>query len=151
MAKRTTFLAPLPQGGFDTRTSTSRSYTHAIIVRPSYEAALKGANQPHGWAADNFAYYQRELDPATRRFSHSDANLSEMAEVVAKHGTAAAYVEALRLEAVAQVEARKAEGYYDRFQAVTWCGRLDLAQKALCQYQAKEYYAEARMVPTQVK
>lgn len=146
----TTFLATDPTGAVHQRKSENRTYTHAILVRPSYEAALKYASthQPYP-DVPNFEYYSKVVN-GTSPYSQSESEIATAKDHVDGCADASAYMVKMSARRVADVEARKAKGDFDTFQARTWCGRPDLAQKELATA-ARFSYAEVLMVEVTVK
>lgn len=143
--------AILPDGRVAKRTSLNRVYPYCVAVRDSYEYALMAAKQWLKVDADNYGYYLRELDPATRRYSQSEKQLAEFADEVAGCPGANAYCAKLIAKRVAAVEKAKAEGRYERWGVLGWNGRLDLAQKLCDSARAKPFYAETVIVETKVE
>lgn len=150
------YIATDANGLTHTRSTKSRSYTHMVVIKRSYDAAIAAASDRH-WAktdASNFDYYLRIAEgrsshyPSTRycpqyperydaaaiadeeaRLSASDAAKVVEAKAVVEGHTVASYVAQQLAKRLARVEALKAEGYYDRWCDAGWCGRLDLAHK----------------------
>lgn len=167
MAK-TKYTATAPNGTVHTR-STERTYTHCVMVRPSYEYDLALADKDTKYDADNYAYYAREAarpdytaahlptyaqawtpEAQAQRVAQEQANIQERRDLVAKYPTLAAYVAAQRAERVASVESKRAAGYYEDYLDAGWCGREDLARKSVAQHQGPRY-AEVIMVPAVAK
>lgn len=150
------YFAIDPNGVTHTRTS-DRIYSHAVVAKHSYDRALAMANDK-GWARtdrSNFDYYcqiaagnhpyaKKHWDEvayaahkktvewiADYNARMDAANAEDLANAIERTQghTAESYCEAKRLERVASVEAKKADGYYDRFFCEGWCGRADLAHK----------------------
>jgi hypothetical protein len=163
---KTNYIATDAAGGIHKRSTESRAYTHTVVVKGGYEAALASAKSP-GWAktdASNFDYYLRIAEgrsahyPSKRwcaaprhtpeQIAQEDADLavSDAAKVaVAKletdGRTVDQYVAIQRDQRIKRVEARKAAGDFDTWKNAGWCGRLDLAQKLAASEAAKGDYA----------
>jgi hypothetical protein len=140
-----------------TRTS-ARVYTHMVAVRPSYDYAISRARR-HGKNdasnfAENFAYYTQQIAQGgyyttpqswhtPESFAAENARHVERA-IEALHGAATAdeYAAIMIAKAVADVEAKKAEGYYDTLGSAGWCGRPDLADKLAAKERGEPWNAE---------
>ena len=124
---RTTYTAIDPAGRTHTRTTASRSYTHTVVSKRSYQAALADAQSKQSYDMDlrNFKFYAENADRHPER--------------VAGH-TPESYAEAQRAARVASVEAQKAKGFFDEYVNWGWCGRADLALKLLAKAQGSTWY-----------
>lgn len=111
---RTTYLAILNGNVVGKRTSENRVYTHVVVGRPDYDADMKRADCDWSYQGSDFDYFASQGDT-----KHGGCN------------SAAEYMAKKRADRVAEVEAKKAAGHYDKFEALTWCGRIDLAHKQL--------------------
>lgn len=124
MARRT--LSVTHNGQTFTR-STERIYTHVILVRSDYQrerdSAISWAIQS---ARDNYPFYVKEANPATREYNHFD--MARIAAIAAL--TIDQYVQQTSDAAAAKIDARRDDGDYDRFGVLEWCGRNDLAHNA---------------------
>lgn len=158
MAK-TTHIARDRNGFEHRRASQSRVYSHTVVARPSYRAALMLAAEIDKTDRGNFAYHhdlatkgERDLgrgmvtrldsfgrDPEVERAKH----IAELAGAA----TAEEYATAKRDARVAKIEELKAKGYYDAFQNLGWCGRLDLAQKLAAKEGGSAYWEEVTILP----
>lgn len=117
------------------RTTQSRTYTHAVVVLEDVEADRKAA---YGYVAtkhdrENFNYQTEVatagLDHEHMRWCTEAQRIERLAEAVAEiAGGFDGYVARRRDKEIASFEDRLARGYYTPG-VVTWCGRLDLAQK----------------------
>jgi hypothetical protein len=130
-------------GTIHKRTSESRTYTHAVVARPSYEAAISRLDNKalEKINRNNFAYHMAyvngtsqwlERDCWESEQQHQKRTAREIARSVdALEGckTADEYVAMVRRFALDRIEGAHAIGFYDTFQCVGWCGRLDLAHK----------------------
>lgn len=148
------------------RTSEGRVYTHCVAVRQSYAHALAEANRVDAKSdARNFAWYAEsaaqtvgvEYQPKTWAERGSTLRTTPTAQTIARAqailagcATVAEWSEAQRAQRVANVEANKAAGQFDRWSVLGWCGREDLARKLLNGDAAKPYYAEAEILPATV-
>lgn len=156
-----------PLGVEHTRNSP-RIYTHAVIARPSYDNALHSAqNNGTIMAAthkSNFHYYRRILGLEPRPANdHRNVRPSWMTEEAfarqqegdKRHAeeslmgaeTLDAYVAACVARRIADVEDAKVKGYYDRFDALGFCGRADLAAKLVASTNA--YWTDFIILPVQ--
>ncbi len=149
---RNKFTATDAAGVVHTRTSDNRTYSHTVVVLPSYEFDLARANRADLKSeARTFAYYQAIAagnDPYPGRCFRSESrgdsaesiaeeqarvaaeNAKRVADaqaVVAATPTAEAYSAAEKAKRVAHVEQYMAAGYFETWQNVGWCGRRDLA------------------------
>lgn len=146
-----------------TRNSQNRVYTHCVVAKPSYEAALRAAD---AWApqhGSNFAYYTEELADgctghvyryhaeseesyAARAAAQSAERKAHYTEELGGDTNRAAYIARKIAEEKAAIEKMRAEGYYDRWDVVGWCGRLDLAQKLASSKLCNSYWATTAVV-----
>lgn len=151
MAKATKFIAALPDGSFATRSSQSKVYTFCVAVRDSYENALKVAGAHYDVDASNYKYYVRELNPATQVYAHSPSYLADIAKKIEGIASAKEFMAAEAARRVAYVEARKADGYYDRWGVLGWCSRHDLAIKLANSQGSSAHFAEAAICAVEIK
>lgn len=152
MAKKVTLTATLPDGTTATRT-TARTYTHLVAGRRSYEHALALANATSGRVQDGKNW---DWDAACaagtyeypRQYSEADKveRQAKAAKFIAANPDRAAYVARKHSEWVARVEAEREAGAFDSWGAITWCGRPDLAAKALATEGKSAWWAETRIV-----
>jgi hypothetical protein len=151
--RKVTFTAVDPMGIVHRRTSDRRTYTHTVVGKRSYAAALAAVTAKHWRASDvqNF-HYQTAIaegrDPypsknwcserhtteqivatQVRVDAENAARLIKARAEIAPHADAEAYAVAMQIERIADVDKANAEGGYDRYDNLGWCGRLDLAQK----------------------
>lgn len=156
---KTTYTVTAPTGEVLTRTSQNRIYTHAIIGRHSYEAAMQRANRISAVDKDNHDFYVEMANETHRLAERREWHTVEQhAAEIAKYKTLAAqapnrdaYAELQRSIRVQAVEALKKSGFYERFVAMTWCGRPDLAQKELGKYSSAGSYVDVQAVPVTIK
>lgn len=111
-----------------TRNSKERTYTHVIVVRDSYEYALEQAKKEGRYDRQNYKQYTITNDPKVAGLTEDE------------------YVAKVIADKVARVEAKKANGDFDSYGQVGWCGRPDLAQKKLSSESGKPYWAEVHAV-----
>lgn len=154
---KTSYLVTAPNGQTFSRTTASRAYTHTVIAKLSHAHALENAKST-GWARtdrSNFNYYQGIIKNGGQGFYRHSAMTDEQyaARCVAEKahaeeatrglalGQADEFVAILREERIARVAEHLAEGYYDIYHNLGWCGRLDLAQK-LANKNSSGYYHE---------
>lgn len=160
---KTTHLATLPCGAIAKRVSASRVYPFVLAGRLSYDHALRHAKDP-AWTKgdrDAFKFYAEEASrepgvPFTvhvtgcaRPWSYdktlSAQEIARSAERVAGH-TAETYAQERQADRAAKVEADKAAGVYNRWSALTWTSRRELAAKA---QGGMHGYAEFRILETE--
>ena len=139
----TKFTAIDPAGKTHTRTSKTRTYTHTVFALPSSVTAVLWANSKEARKRhrENFAYYT-EMTSGTSSFL--DKRFYETAEQNAERRASAMenavktldgcqnaneYEAKMVLRDLQGIQKRRAEGYYDTYQNMGWCGRADLAQK----------------------
>lgn len=148
MAKKIKLSATLPDGTIATRT-TARTYTHVIAVRPSWEAAIRRANADNTPArhASNWGFYQARLNGEKLYSDTPEKARAEAIEKLGGHETLEAFAAAKLQEALARVEAAKAAGEYDSWGALTWCGRLSLAQNELAKARKGDWWAQSEIAP----
>lgn len=147
---RTTFIAVDPTGAEHTRTSRSRTYTHAILVRDCAVKAMARAQEVKVFEVKNGQFYLDHLDALTpRERERSRRMLVEACGTV--EVTAQQFAEARRDQAVKLTQAAIDRGDYDAFKAVSWCGRPDLVEKRRQEWDCTDYRAEVIAVPVTVK
>jgi hypothetical protein len=151
MAKKLTVTAP--DGTVLTR-KTDRTYTHAILVRRSYENALARASKPSAVDGENWQFHL-EMGAGTHELAQKkswqteERHAAELAGHKARadqYSTREAAIEGERQARIAAIEALKKSGHFDRWGALTWCGRPDLAAKELAKAQADASNADVRAV-----
>lgn len=143
MARATIFYAKLPDGTVAKRSSQTRTYTHCVAIRESFEHALKRAEDAPirrlheknyrydlACAAGMHEHAQfAENDPAWKRAS------AERCIALAKATTARwgddveSYLDERQQQEIAAVYAERDAGRFDRWGVVGWNSRLDLAEK----------------------
>lgn len=158
----TKFTATAPNGQIVTRSSKTKTYAFAIIVRDSYEIALASAQRAGlgDVVASNFAHYRAYLDGTSRflarkSYETDDAKFAARTAYDVENATNALggaatvedYREMLRAKAVAHVEAAKVEGKYDDYGAYAWSSRRDLAEKAAQEARNRGVFAEVIITP----
>ena len=111
-----------------TRNSKERTYTHVIVVRDSYEYALYQAQKEGRYDRQNYKQYTITNDPKVEGLTEDE------------------YVAKVIADKVARVEEKKANGDFDSYGQVGWCGRPDLAQKKLRSESGKPHWAEVHAV-----
>lgn len=153
MTKRTTFTAIAADGSAHTRTSKNRTYTYAILTRRSYEHALAQASQISTTDKKNHDFHVAmangtdalSVKPDYRSQEDHDRQMAGYKAHAAEAPNRDAYAVMKRDARVLAVEAMKKSGVYDRWSAITWCGRPDLASKELSRAHANPHYADAVM------
>jgi hypothetical protein len=108
MMPKNRHTATAPCGTVLHRNSDSRTYTHCVAIRSTFESAEAYA---HRWYSDR----PKERD---------------------------GYIEACRK--------RRDEGYYDKYRAYGWNGRLDLAEKLKRELMRGDSYADVVILPATV-
>ena len=131
---KTIHTATLPDGSVAKRTSKSRTYSHVVVGQVSYEAALRSAKvrDPH---VSHFRYLSKcasvqpgETYPEPGFSFPVDAKAhAEGVAMLEATPTRDGYVDAKVAAAVAAVEARRAAGDFDKWEALTWASRFSLA------------------------
>ena len=144
MTKKQTLTVTLPNGETDSRT-TARTYTHAVVASRSIERIRS-----------DFATEIARQEETLEGLLDTEANEKRMAELAERFESYT--VEQGRADTLRSIETT--EGYLARHAeelaafeadpqpewfALTWCGRLDLAEKALNTSQA-DFFTEARIV-----
>jgi len=149
-----------PAGVTHTRNSTSRTYSHAVIARRSYDSALASAEARRD---PNYDYYRAIADGTSRHlvaysYRTAEQHAARLKAVVATalaHLDGAdsreAYVAAKRAEAVARVEADEAAGEFDGWAVLGWAGRPDLADKLAASSRNRGCWADVTVVEAQRK
>ncbi|MDX0267663.1 hypothetical protein GOC13_07450 [Sinorhizobium meliloti] len=166
MAKKT-YIVTDPKGVQHTR-KTDRVYTHAVVAQRSFDHDFCNAAALWPVDANNFEYSQKivasngecsalKIYPtydaaAVERIHTENANRLERATVeVELHKTARAYQEAKAKERVANVNDKRAKGFYDQWFVLGFCGRRDLAEKLRASNLNGGYYAEAVIIDAHLK
>jgi len=161
------FEIDLPNGKIGKRSSKSRTYSHAVIAQRSYEDAIRVASKPSkellAVRASNYRHHLSYVDgsngdlqprewhlktpEAKARFDESCA-----AKIVASQkrlegcACAADYQEKVRLDALAYVEAQRANGVYEAWEVLGWQSRPDLSQTLAAKYRNRGFYRDVRIV-----
>lgn len=136
------------------RNSKGRIYTHCVIARPSYEAALRFARADDAGDVRTYWYY-RSATPYSHDFIGGDRVqvgddvYFSPTEFEADFPTPESYQDYLRDVRIAEVERRREEGEFDNFIALAWTGRRDLAAKRYDQ-ESKRSWAEVIVLKAEV-
>lgn len=154
-----------------TRTS-KRTYTHAVIVRRSYDRAIENAYAAAAskHVASNWEYGTRyagmtreqalaaidanpEIRPDMRAFYYRDLDteLPKHTALKAEHPTVESYRAAKLASELAEIEADKAAGRFETFGALAWCGRRDLALKEQSRELSGGRWAEVLVAEAEVE
>lgn len=137
------------------RRKSDRTYTHAVVVRSSYENHLATAQALHGTDAANYSYFVREASATVEQFLsrtpwHSEAQaahaIADAQEQIKGITTLDEYRAAKRAERIATVEAEKIAGRFDTFGVIGFCGRRELAESLAAQNRGKAWWAEVLIV-----
>ena len=147
-----------PAGKTHTRTSASRTYSHAVIGRRSYDSALASAEARRD---PNYGFHRAVADGTALHLAayswqtadqHAARLKAEVAEALAHLDGAdsrEAYVAAKRAKAVAAVQADRAAGKFDEWAVLGWAGRPDLADKLAAR--SGHYWVDVTVVEAQRK
>jgi len=157
MAKKT-YLVVDPNG-VEHKRKTDRVYTHAVVVRPSYEFDLAQADRD--WEVDgrNWQFYVKMardgFSGAAPQYNwetpeYLEKTKAEYAERAAAFSNVQEAIAAGRAKRVSNVEKAKANGEYDKYGVLGFNGRLDLAQKAASAAQGGRW-AEVKILPAKLK
>lgn len=166
MPRKTIFTATDSNGFVHKRSTESRAYTHTVVVRGGYQHDLAGAADK-AWdksMVSNFEYYlaiaeDRSPYYPTKRYraenpagwtaeqiaeeeaylTAGDAESKAKAVREVEGHTVRSYVDAQRRDRIAAVEAKKAEGHYEKWLNAGWCGRLDLADKLAAKHRIGDH------------
>lgn len=150
----------------DTRTSQSRDYTHAVVVKNSesyhWNRAYNRAGNPYWQSGDrsNFDYATRRASqtpgvPFTvhvtgcvRPWSYEDTiSAEEHAAACAEiEGGFGAYIERKRQVEIAKFEERKAAGVFEAYGVIGYCSRRDLAEKLAAKERAHPWHDDVQIV-----
>ena len=107
---------------------TNRTYTHVILAKRDFTQDQARSIQEAVYSARlNYPYYVGEANPATRKHGHNEVTLERFIKIAAM--TVEQYVQQCTDNAIAYTDADRDKGPYDRFGALAWAGRLDLANK----------------------
>lgn len=151
-----------PNGETFKRVSTSRTYSHCVIGRRSYEVAMARATSAQAQRNDgsDWDYFTACANRTYNDFPSfytpdqveklRDQRQEAHKDFAEKNPDRAAYVARKLAERIEEVEQLKAKGEFDRFFQIGWASRLDLAQKAASAAMTGGYYAETRYVEAQV-
>jgi hypothetical protein len=157
----TKFFAAAPDGSIHTRTSKTRQYTHTVLARHNYAHDLALADSIRAVDANNFRYYfalaagtHEHLRPVAWRTAEQNEaerarSMAQAVEQMRGCQTAVEYQLAQRADRLARLAECKADGYYDQWVDLGWCGRLDLAHKLVAS--KRGYYTDITVVEAQTK
>lgn len=137
------FTAIDPAGKTHTRTSKTRTYTHTVVGLPNATRTVLMAQSLEMRKAhrSNFKYHAAYADGTSQwltrnswetEISHLSRTQQEIASSVAELNgcdNAEDYVNMKIVEAHRGIREAMAQGYYDTYQNLGWCGRADLAAK----------------------
>jgi hypothetical protein len=153
MAK-TKYKAICPDGTIITR-SSDRVYVAAVIAQASYDFSLAQADQDGKNDGSNWEFncqmvawggiYRGERKPWDTDEAIAKS-LAQCTERMNEYPSAAAAIAGERAKRIARVEEAKANGYFEQWQLIGFCGRPDLAAKAAAKAQGGRY-ADVRIVP----
>lgn len=157
---KTTFTATCPDGSTVTRSSATKTYSHAIIARLSYDNALRQARETtndrtHWDYATKCASVQPGEKYPSPKFSFTvgQDQHDEGQSLLRVYGAdgVGAYCAARVAERIDRVEDRKARGEFEKWVALAWASRADLADKAAGTHARIAAYVDVRAVPCSVK
>lgn len=144
-----------PDGKTAGRTSKTKTYPFAVIGQPSKASALAAArsttsDKNHFSFLSNCASVQPGATYPEPGFSFpvSAKHHAEGLIMLEQTPDVADYVAGRVAARVAAVEARAAEGFYDRWSALAWSSRRDLAEKAAAGWGSFE---NVRVAETSIK
>jgi len=138
MAKSLKHTAIDPNGVKHTRTSQSRVYAYTVVARSNYARDVAMAGKLFEQDRRNFDFYTKMVawggayEGVKRSWETPEYYAAETARYAAeveKYKDRDTCAVMKRAERIADVEARKAAGHYDRYNSLGWCSRMDLAQK----------------------
>jgi hypothetical protein len=152
MARATIFYAKLPNGVVAKRSSQTRTYTHCVAIRESFEHALKSAEDAPARSLheENYRYYlacaagkhehvQFAGDDTAWKKASAERRLAEAKRVTAKWGDdVESYLDERRQQEIAAVYAARDAGWFDCWGVVGWNSRLDLAEKEASHRRSRE-------------
>jgi hypothetical protein len=155
---RNVFIAKLNGEIIGKRTSLSRTYTHCVAARYSYEYARQNLNRSYS-DGETWDYLtecsQRivgslrssgtRIDGSTWEFRVEQHEVDKALIELAGR-TREQFIADRRAERLANLEKNREAGFYDRWNVMTWCGRLDLAQKQVSAYCKAKHYAEVKLL-----
>lgn len=135
MAK-TIHTVTLPNGKVAKRVSENRTYPFVVVGQPSKDGALRRAKLTDG-DKSHFRYLKasasvqpgEKYPEAGYSFPVSEKAHNEGVAMLAETPDLDSYVAACVARRVAGVEASIAAGDYDRWEALAWSSRRDLAEK----------------------
>lgn len=130
----------------DTRKS-DRVYTHAVVAFNSLKTAERWAVK--NWMSvdrDNYDYFVGIINGTGKSYG---TTAEEAVEKLQGAVSFEAYRAIMVTERQAEVEKRKAEGYYTKPIVMGYCGRLDLAQKLLSTTSNNDHVEDAVIVPVE--
>lgn len=145
-----------------TRTSQNRKYSHVVIWRPDYEAALIRAS--YGWKNLDFSNFhhshakvvgeskfldRKQWETEEEHKERVEREVNAARENLNGCETAAQYAEMMRQRRVDAVEQNNKDGYYRTWQVVGWCSRRDLAEKLAATERNRARVAEVQIIEAQ--
>lgn len=140
---KTTFTAIDPNGTAHTRTSETRIYTHTVVGLPSLQRAILYtiSKENRKSFVDSYPHFAAYLDGTSRWLKKHDWETDakydgRVAYEIARSekelngATCADEYGQMKIDAkLANLRKLEAEGYYNKYQNMGWCGRADLAAK----------------------
>lgn len=147
--------ATTPDGKTITRNSKTRTYTHAVVRKGGYLAHIEAAKADGHRKVDasNYRYYCQIAsgnDPYPAKNYAGDAagqakadaeNCKRKADAIGRtHGlTMEEYIAAEQKRRIARVEETRANGGFDVWYCLGWCGRPDLAVNLANSHRGSDY------------
>jgi hypothetical protein len=132
----TIFTAIDPNGVTHTRNSKARTYTHMVVGRPSSVEHALMVTSPKARAVhrSNFKYHDAIAKGTSQWLigltaAYRDVEIANAKNHLNGCDTAQDYETMMVNASLEPIRHNMARGYYDKYQALGWCGRPDLAAK----------------------
>lgn len=144
-----------PAGATHKRNSAKRVYTHTVVARCNIETGREFAFEGKlDLEAKNYKFHAAmaagthdlaRMRPYEDPEQH-ERRLQRDRHLIAKFPTLEAYLEEVRAERIRRFEHAVAEGYYEKWFNMGWCGRYELAQRLAQSTGSKDHYAEVKVL-----
>lgn len=154
------YTAVAPDGTILKRTTQRRVYTHMVAVLPNYTHAMNVAMIVRNQDRENFVYWERLV----RMDEFAAYDTAETRQTVIDRVTvymrakndwvpdaAQMYADDQACDRLARVNKANAQGYYDTYGTMSWCGRRELAEKVAARERQNPCYTEAKVIKVRVK
>ena len=124
---------------------SKKVYTHVVIATPhrGHDIAEIHREAVSKSFAQNYWYYCREANDATRQFDHTADEIERFKKVSAM--SLPEYRDAYVQERLAKVETLHQAGFYLQYRVVCWCGRADLAVKSAASARKKPWHGDVQI------